>query len=293
MFKITVAIIGLVLCGLCYPAMDKPKQSYAELKSQEALYLPSGKALELLSFGYQNVLSDLIWFKTVQYFGRAVKSDRDFTFLSHMCDLVVRLNPRATHVYQFAGVIFAWELGNPEAGAAFLEQGIKAVPQDWQLYYMLGVIKFHFLKDDAAAEELFAKAAKLPGAPPMLARMAMRKMTKTGKAALAVQFLRDMLNQPHDEATRQSLEDSLKIAIYNRDISLIDEAIKQSTKQGSLPVRTVGELVERGILSGIPVDPFGSEYRIELLPDGAVKVYSEGYERFMQTMKDSVNKAGK
>ena len=43
---------------------NKPKLS----EDQEVLYMPKGPGLEILSFGYQNLLADIIWFNTVSYF---------------------------------------------------------------------------------------------------------------------------------------------------------------------------------------------------------------------------------
>src|SRR5688500_15595894 len=42
------------------------------------LYLPSVEHVRLITLGYNGMFSDLLWFNTLNYFGKQYKENRDF-----------------------------------------------------------------------------------------------------------------------------------------------------------------------------------------------------------------------
>ena len=101
----------------------------ASADATEPVYLPRAEYLRPMSLGWQNVLADILWFRTISYFGEHYRSDRTYPWLAQMCDLVTDLDPRAEHVYRFAGVILPWEANQADAGIRLLEEGRAAVPR--------------------------------------------------------------------------------------------------------------------------------------------------------------------
>jgi hypothetical protein len=95
---------------------------------QQPIYLPKAEYLRPMSLGFANVMADVLWFRTISYFGGHYRSDRVYPWLAHMCDLVTDLDPRAEHVYRFAGVILPWEAGETDQGIRLLEKGIRHFP---------------------------------------------------------------------------------------------------------------------------------------------------------------------
>src|SRR5262249_58229838 len=81
----------------------------------EPVYLPQAAYLRPMSLGWQNVLADLLWFRTISYFGEHYRSNRTYPWLAAMCDLVTDLDPRAEHVYRFAGFILPWDANQVDA----------------------------------------------------------------------------------------------------------------------------------------------------------------------------------
>ncbi|MCB0328234.1 MAG: hypothetical protein KDD70_01185 [Bdellovibrionales bacterium] len=199
-------------------------------KVREVLYLPNGTALSVLSFGYQNVLADVLWFKTVSYFGKHYRGDKDYTWLKHMCTLITDLNPRAEEVFAFCGTMLSWEVEDPRGAHDLFTKAIHYNPQYWRYYYLRGFISMYFLENQQAAEEDFARAATLTDAPVFLARLAASKMSLSDPVA-AVAFLTNMLETTEDPNQRAALADKLKQA--KRKLWLQQQKANDSTESST------------------------------------------------------------
>ena len=194
---------------------------------QEALYLPKGPALKVMSFGYQNVLSRLLWFNTNNYFGKHYRGDKNYKWLEHMCDLVTTLDPRAYKVYEFAALMLAWEANEPKKALKILTKGMNTPeleddPWFWKLTYLRGFTYMYFLNDSVRAIEDFKVAATLPNAPASVASIAAKKLTfSVDDPATAIEFLEQML---------ETTTDPIAVAALTRRL---DEA-KESLAKGKL-----------------------------------------------------------
>ena len=255
--------LAVVASVAVFPYTRLPPASFATRKAQEALYLPRGEALEFMSFGYRSPLAQTLWFTTVMYFGRHVQTDRDYTWLMHLCGLVTKLNPRMRHVYEFGGVMLAWEADDPESGLALLDRAVTQFPDYWRLYYIRGIMRLHFLHDDEGARSDFLIGANLPGALPIMAQMAAKKMTHAGSAELAVQFLRGMLESATTESSRNALERSLRDAIFDRDRTVLSQLVADYRERYARFPVSVEELMTAGLLRAVPREPYGGEYRVD------------------------------
>lgn len=262
MLKLVSLLISISLTAVAVTAIKLPPPSAATQQAQESLYLPNGQALEVASLGFRNVAAHILWFRTVLYFGYHVKRDRDYRWLAHMCELVTKLNPSARYVYEFGGVLLAWEAKDPAGGVAILSKGIEVFPEYWKLYFLRGILRFYFLKQDAEAQEDFSIGAKLPDAPVVLAQMAAKKMSKLGNATMAVKFLDEMLANTSDSGSREALQRSLNEAIARRDAEFLTQGITIfSERLGRLP-QSFEELVSEKVISKVPSAPPGISYHM-------------------------------
>ena len=84
--KLFIIIIGLVLLALTIPIqsnIDKIRNQRSQL--DELRYLPSGKVLNIISLGYEQVVSDIIWLQTIQIIGEKSKvTDRTLYYLAYL-----------------------------------------------------------------------------------------------------------------------------------------------------------------------------------------------------------------
>lgn len=264
---IEVALFGCFLALTVWPhsrlkSLERSKpEDGAQL--EEVLYLPDGEALELMSFGYRNVLADVLWFNTINYFGKHYHTDQDYRWLAHMCDLVVRLDPEAFHVYEFGSTMLGWEMNQPRKAIALLDRGIEAFPDSWRLYYLRGFTYMFFLKDPERAQADFITASKKPGAHYITARLAAKGLATQDDPETAIAFLNDMLETTEDPSARRALEHRLDEAVYERDMRFLERAVSIfRERHGRLP-KEIGELASGGIVTRLPRDPFGGRYYID------------------------------
>lgn len=175
LYSLPLAVASILCAGAAARELaaqhTKAHQNYT---THEELYLPSGKGLSLFAVGFKNVMADLLWFRTINYFGREFASTRDYRYLEHYINLVVKMNPRKDFVYQFGSMMFAWELHNPRASIELLSKGITALPQSWLLQYYRGFMYFYFLNEHEKALADFRAAATKPNAHPTIAQLAER-----------------------------------------------------------------------------------------------------------------------
>jgi len=175
LYSLPLAVVSILCAGSAANQLAAlHAQNALGRSAHEELYLPSGKGLSLFATGFKNVMADLLWFRTINYFGREFASTRDYRYLEHYINLVVDMNPRKDFVYQFGSMMFAWELNNPRASIDLLTKGITALPQSWLLQYYRGFMYFYFLNEQEKALADFRAAATKPNAHPMIAKLAER-----------------------------------------------------------------------------------------------------------------------
>lgn len=173
---------------------------------REVLYLPNGKGLQFVSFGFQNALSQILWFNTINYFGKHYAHDRNYHWLGHMCNLVTDLNPQALHTYRFCSLMLAWEANFPENAIELLNKAIKYHPNNWELLYLRGATRLIFLNDNTNAKSDLIQAARLPNAHPLVVRLAAKKISTIDHPSTALQFLEEIIAETKDPKTLKALK---------------------------------------------------------------------------------------
>jgi hypothetical protein len=261
----TAGVAAVALLGMVVVASSTRLRAAASAGvSSDVVYLPDARLLRPLVLGYDNVLANLLWFRTISYFGGHFETDRAYPWLARMCDLVTDLDPRAEHVYRFAGLILPWEANEVDEGIRLLEKGVRNLPDAWQLHYYLGMTRYFFQDDpDAAARDL-GVAARLPGAPPLVGRLAAVMHGRASNPATTVQFLRELLKNAESEQMREVLTRSLEDAEYRMAAGAIEGAVAAYRDRFGAVPPSLDALFARGIVTGqLPPDPFGGHWELD------------------------------
>lgn len=235
----------------------------SKLEKHEALYLPNGTGLQLISFGYRNALADMLWFNTISYFGKHFKGDRKFEWFEHMCNLVTDLNPKAKHVYEFGGMMLAWEANQPEESIKLVSKALQHFPNDWSLYYLRGFNYMFFLKDNAKAREDFISAAKQADAPSFMAILASKQLASSESLKTAITFLEQSIKNSSDPNQRKALEDRYKEAVFAYNVQSLEHASKLYKNKIGSQANDIQQLIQSGIIKIIPQDPYGGTFFID------------------------------
>lgn len=152
------------------------------------VFVPSSTVYKHLPPSAKVTLADAYWLTTIQYYGEHVNSDNRLDSLPAMVRLVADLSPHFKEAYFFGSFAMA-DAGQPGAGYALLEKGFAANPRDWRFPSDLGFFAHRYGSGphkDSAASQWYADAARLPGAPPLLLRLAAELATKANSRQTAI-----------------------------------------------------------------------------------------------------------
>ncbi len=208
------------------------------------LPLPSPEWFEKVSFGFRNVVADMLWIDTVQIFTRWDAKSEGFP--QHF-DAIAKLAPRFEYPYIF-GILVLPGYG----GAKFLErvkvlaeQGMVALPGDWKIPFYLGV-EYHVIgKDYQKALTYINYATDNPSAPPIVAVTRAIYTAKSGSFEAARALIVAMEKTADNDFTRNVAKSWLERIDFLESIQQAVRLYKQHV--GSVP-RNIAELVRAGFL---------------------------------------------
>ena len=253
------AMVGVML--LVQQELDL-RRSSTTVRMERIRFLPQGQYLRPITLGYNHIVADILWLRVVQVLGERKVTAQDYEWIYHALDVITTLDPQYVSAYQVGGIVLTELAQRIDLSNRLLEKGLQPNPTAWQIPFALGYNHFFFLQDYDRAAEYMARAARLPGRPPYAPRLAARLYAHAGNPEVALEFLDAVWRQTKDEQVKEVLEVRMKEVIIERDIRLLEEAVRRFTQRERRPPATLAELVERGILRALPPEPFGGVYRL-------------------------------
>ena len=272
--------VSQVLCGLVLWAgassllliLDHERTAVA--RAEQLAYLPKGDYLKLAVLGYRQVVADLIWLQAVQHIGAKRDTQLGYTWTYHAVDVLTDLDPTFVPPYQATGLFLGVLVGRHDEGLAILKKGSRHNPSNWQLPFLAGYISYYERCDAAGAGEFFRMAARVPGSPAYLPQLAARMTVESGDSSAALEFLDRFSRSVADERVREALLRRMNEVVQERDLRFLEESIKQYRLKYDQGPAKLDDLMLRGIIPQIPVDPLGGQYEIDAL-SGAVSASSK------------------
>ncbi len=224
--------------------------------------LPDGKALRVLSLGFERVVADLFWLRTVYYLGDDVSHRAGYPAAARLAELVTDIDPYFDSAYILMNSVLTVLRREPEAAIRLLDKGIAHLPGLWKLHFLQGFNHFMYGHDYKRAAQHMRAAAEL-GGPPYLPLLASRLYHRAGDPDTALAFLELRIAEAETPEVRAELEGRLRDVWIARDLAAIDAALERWRKPAA-PTR-VAELYDAGLLAREPRDPAGNVY---VLRDG-------------------------
>lgn len=263
-----VSLLLLLAAGIALLSLSKTElrgrhDAIDTAAAQEPLYLPEARYVKLVTLGFDGFISDILWFNTVNYFGKQYLGNKDYRWLYSMCNLVTELDPNALHVFEFCGSLLSWVAKHPEKSNAILTKAIKEHPLNWRFYYLRGFNYWYFMEDLERAKEDIARASRVKGAPTFLASLASRLVAVTENPDTAVNFLKDLIDNTKDETVQKALGEKLKLAYVSRDAERIQALTRKYEADTGQKPQTLNDLVTGGLLRFVPKDPYGEPYEFD------------------------------
>jgi hypothetical protein len=162
-----------------------------------------------LSVGYDKALSHILWFKTINYFGKQLRGDKNYQYLNHYINLVIKLNPKLDYVYEFGVMMLSWETNQPNEALKLLDKAIIEFPSSWYFRYLRGFTYLYFLNDPQKAKEDYIFASSLPNTPQSIKELANEDFSKISSKFSGMRMLRGLIATAPDEQTKKILQQKL------------------------------------------------------------------------------------
>ena len=258
-----VVVFGLAGVWKLQQKIDGEQQAM-HLESDD-LALRSGKLVKGLSLEYAPLMGAIYWTRAVQYFGaKHQMQDRNLELLWPLLDIATTLDPHLVVAYRF-GAIFLGDspprgAGQPDLAVRLLERGIKENPEYWRFYQDLGDVYYFNKKDYAKASEAFRKGSSYPGAPIWMKVMA-AKIAEEGESLGTSYFLwKQVYDTATDPEIKRNADTHLKLVSAQMAMREMDRLAAEYEARTGKHASHLSELVQAGLLKGIPLDPEGYPY---------------------------------
>lgn len=143
----------------------------AQPLTERLLYLRSGRAADRAMLQFDAVAADVYWIRTIQHYGRDLRSSRPdrFGLLEPLLDLTTTLDPHFNIAYRFGAIFLAYPppfgAGRVDQAVALLEKGLESNPDRWQYAHDIAFVHYWFSGDYLEAARWFERAGAMPHAP--------------------------------------------------------------------------------------------------------------------------------
>jgi tetratricopeptide (TPR) repeat protein len=260
---IGTALILAVACtaGFSRAALDRLVGEASA--GEELLYLPNGKYLKILSMGHSNVLADMIYLWSIQYYSNYERAQRH-RYVEHVfSEVITELDPRYIDAYWLGALILILEIGDFDAGRKLLDKGIERNPEKWILPHLAAWECYHAKRPELAAE-YFEKAASIEGAPTVVRRMRAGLIARGGDVEVALEMWQAIRDDPSSDSL------SVKIAVRKvrelearRAVAMLEGIVARFRDDNGRWPRRLEELVRRSYIRDLPRDPDGRAYEYD------------------------------
>lgn len=227
--------------------------------SYHLLYLPSGKYLKVSSLGFSNILADIIYLWSIQFYSNYQIAYR-YDYLEHIyLKIIPELDPHYLDPFLIGALIMSVEAKDLNMALNLLDRGIELNPGKWILAYDAGMYCYQSQNYGKAAE-YFEKALEAPDAHPSIRRIYAAVFSKMGDKETSYRHWLEIYETTEDEYAKNISKMHVHDLKIELDLEKINRAIQSyRERMGFLPVRLT-DLVKGGLLDRLPVDPSGKDY---------------------------------
>ena len=272
-----VVAAGLACVFALSQWLDARRPAEDPFASYEELYV-SPETARRLSLGFNGLVADWYWLRSLQYVGRKVDAYRgDFTLddmrplgirnLGPLLDEATTLDPQFMAAYEFGAVVLP--AIDRESAVRLVQKGIRENPRDWRLYLHLGYIHWQAGRF-AEAAEAYEAGARLPGAPAWMGVMAAQMRAHGGSRELAREMYRRMYEGAADEQVKAlALKRLAQLESFDQRDAIRRALADFQTRSGRCPaawreiapaLRAAGFKLDA---TGAPLDPVGFPYALD------------------------------
>ncbi|HKV60992.1 MAG TPA: hypothetical protein VJO16_03700 [Candidatus Acidoferrum sp.] len=243
--------------------IDAQRQSVSQ--ERDDVLLRSGKLMKVMSLEYAPLVADIYWTRVVQYYGnKHARGQANLELLWPLLDITTTLDPNLLISYRFGAMFLSQAppagAGRPDLAVQLIQRGILSNPDYWRLYEDLGFVYYFDLKDYKKASEAFLEGSKKPNAQLWMKVMAAKVAAEGESLETSVFLWKDIYNSTSDPSVKKNALLHLQLLKVKEDCRQLDLLADEYAKRfGKRPAK-MSEMVQAGLLRGIPGDPLGFAY---------------------------------
>ncbi|GAB4325252.1 MAG: hypothetical protein Kow0059_21210 [Candidatus Sumerlaeia bacterium] len=163
---------------------------------RDSLYLPRDSGyVELFSLGYDMIMADFLWLRSIQAFGGHWTGDRNYESIFNLFNIITDLDPLFIDAYLFGNMVIGEEAHKPDLALELINKGIiKSLNSTYQLGYFGGYFSYWDYGDAERARWYYRMATRAPDCPDFVNRILGFMELKSGRYHVAFQkYLTDYL----------------------------------------------------------------------------------------------------
>jgi tetratricopeptide (TPR) repeat protein len=273
---VMVIVVGLALVLFLSRTLDSRRPPVNLAQEEEKLYL-SGNAAKRLSLGFNGLIADWYWMRSLQYVGGKMLKDPSRTLMDSLSDLNLKLlaplldtattlDPTFIEPYEYAAIVLP--AVDVDAAIRLTKKGIAANPSSWRLHQHLGYVYWQ-LGEFHTAAEIYGTGSKIPGAPQWMEAMEAKMAAEGGSRNTA----REIYTRMYEESSDTKVKDMAEIRLKQLDSLDQRDAVRKvltsyMNKRNACPttwkeiapiLQSLGFALDS---QGAPLDPVGHSYRL-------------------------------
>ncbi|OGF59927.1 MAG: hypothetical protein A2Y62_07685 [Candidatus Fischerbacteria bacterium RBG_13_37_8] len=256
-FYIILAIILLIVVTKLSSYIEN-KYPVDKTAVARILYLPTGNYMKLLSFGYPEFMADLLFIWSIQFIGDGAVVDR-YDYLNNIYDTITDLNPKLIDAYRIGALIAYYEMGDMKVVTKILDKGVRNNPMNWQMA-VDGGFYCSEQKDHEKSKEYFLQAAHIPDSPTWTWRWVAAENYRLGDKKEALNFWKTALETAVTPTEKRICEGHIHDLIIEIAMEKVEDAVAIFSSFYYRYPNSLSELVAKGFLPHIPVDPNGKVF---------------------------------
>jgi tetratricopeptide (TPR) repeat protein len=262
---VLLLVLPLGLAGIwrLQHSIDGQRETLSQ--ERDDILLRSGKLMRLMSLEYAPLMADIYWTRVVQYYGNKHSQGKtNLELLWPLLDITTTLDPNLLVAYRFGAVFLAQAApagaGRPDLAVELIKRGIESNPEYWRLYEDLGFVYYFDLKDYQKASEAFLEGSKKPNAQVWMKVMAANIAAEGESFSTSFFLWRDIYESASDPSVKKNALMQLQLLKAKEECRQLDALADEYQKRNGKRPRRMAELIQAGLLRGVPKDPAGFAY---------------------------------
>jgi len=209
--------------------------------------LGQGMAIGLLA-GFRGLVADSLWIQNHGFFER-----REWLRMYRNMQLVTTLQPQSVTFWDVSQWHLAWNIAyavrtDPanhsraagikreqewlERAVTFLEDGLRNIPNRYDLYFAMGWLCWQKLDDPCRAADWFQRASTFPDAPSYVGRMYPRTLERCGRAKDAYEYWKRLWRNGNPAPFRDGIDAR---TVIERELRRLEQELPVPNDQRVLP----------------------------------------------------------